>query len=234
MLLGRFPCLSPKRRLTLLDIIASLVAALAIALAMGLECLRMATTARIRYRTDRGIPVAEAKGMETWGIFGRCLPILTLMKLGDLQIAVPCSLVVLSVALLLLRLSIATAALGQDFAPCRNFSLLYCVGLVGRRPWGLDVSAWYAVRGCWISREAFRPSITDVLSRAWGSQTGSGVAACWVLLLQGRNAGELEWDWIEVFGVILGCVWIAQIFAMPLLVTLSTASSKLSVQRLIG
>ena len=58
--------LKPKRRLTLLDIIA-LVAALAIALAMGLECLRMATTARIRYRTDRGIPVAEAKGMETWG-----------------------------------------------------------------------------------------------------------------------------------------------------------------------
>ena len=31
-----------------------------------------------------------------------------------------------------------------------------------------------------------------------------------------RANAELEWDWIEVFGVILGCVWIAQIFASAL------------------
>ena len=71
--------------------------------------------------------------METWGIFGRSLPIPGQMKVGDLQIAVPCSLAVLSVALPSCAL-IATAALGQDFAPCRRFSLPYRVGR-GRRPW---------------------------------------------------------------------------------------------------
>jgi hypothetical protein len=199
----------PERRFTIADAMW-LVAAAAIALAVGLACLWGMAEDRIRDRVELGMSLEEALGFVRSNHW--ILPLPGYPRVADIQFAVPCASLVLSMALVLLRLRSPRPPL-RCLAQCLGTSACL-TALIFVTIHAIETATWAVIVSI-RNAELIRPHVYEVLNEV-GSHTSAAVATCCILLLVGRDRRFL-WDWIEIAGAVLSCVWVTQIFIIEIL-----------------
>ena len=142
----------------------------ALSLSVGLACLRRISLERIRRRLELGMSVEEA--VKSLRRTGPTLPIPGQPQVADLQSAIPCSLLVLSLMMLALRTRTPRARWHMLVRQPGTAACLTTVSVVALHAVGY--TSWWSVVA-FKQGELFVPGTYDMLD-GFGSHTGSAVA----------------------------------------------------------